>query len=203
MKLIVGLGNPGKEYEKTRHNVGFMVIDEIVRRLSMEVCDMSRWEAHTAEASVNGEKVVFLKPQTFMNLSGRSVAKFAHYYKIEPKDIWVISDELDLPLTRIRTRHEGSSGGHNGLKSLIECLGTDQFSRIRVGVGHYTGNQTETEVAIPEPEASIFVLQPFDKREEPILDKVVMTTADLVLDSLEQNLLKAETVEVPHTQTAT
>lgn len=189
MKLIVGLGNPGKEYEKTRHNAGFMVLDEIAQRFDGQFCDLSRWESSTLEAQINGEKVVFLKPLTFMNASGRAVGKFADYYKLDPeKDIWLIADDIDLPLGTIRVRHEGSSGGQNGLKSILEALGTEKVNRIRIGVGQ--------EVAQNEPEASIYVLQPFEKREEGRVANVLVKAADIVLDGLISGQLTAHSVIV-------
>jgi PTH1 family peptidyl-tRNA hydrolase len=189
MKLIVGLGNPGKEYEKTRHNAGFMVLDEIARRLGGDFCDLSRWEAATLEANINGEKIVFMKPLTYMNVSGRAVGKFADYYKLDPeKDIWVVTDDLDMPLGRIRIRHEGSSGGQNGLKSIIEAVGTDLFSRIRLGISQ--------EITESEPEASIYVLQQFEKREQTLAQRVVVKAADVILDGLNQGTLTAHTLEI-------
>ncbi len=196
MKLIVGLGNPGKEYEKTRHNVGFMVLDALTDHLETEFCDMSRFSASTAEFNSHGEKVVLLKPQTFMNKSGESVAKFASYYKLEPKDIWIISDDLDMPLGRIRIRHEGSSGGHNGLNSIIESLGNEEFTRIRLGIEEFTGVTDSTVALRSEPEASVFVLQPFTKREEQLRDKVIEATRDILLQGLGSTPLTAHTIEV-------
>lgn len=196
MKLIVGLGNPGKEYEKTRHNIGFMVLDAIADELQAQFCDMSRWSADTTEFQVHGEKVVLLKPLTFMNKSGQAVGTFAHYYKLEPKDIWVVSDDIDMPLGRIRVRHEGSSGGHNGLKSIIEHLGTENFTRIRLGVAEFTGDAQSTPLVRTEPDASILVLQPFKKREEPLLATVIATAKDRILDGLQTKTLEARTIEV-------
>ena len=118
MKIIAGLGNIGKEYDKTRHNIGFMVADELARR----------WKAP--------EKVFLLKPVTYMNLSGNAVGPWAHFYNIAPEEVAVVHDDMDLPLGTIRIRKNGSSGGHNGIKSIISNLGTDAFPRFRLGIGH-------------------------------------------------------------------
>lgn len=201
MKLIVGLGNPGKEYEKTRHNIGFMVLDEVVSQLGGSFCDASKWPALTAEASVGGEKVIFMKPTTYMNRSGEAVSKFVGYYKLEPSDIWVVSDDLDLPLGRIRVRHEGTSGGHNGLKSIIEHFGTDAIPRIRLGIQRFTGDFDRSDPIPEEPEASIFVLQPFEKREAAVVENSVKRAAQIILNSLADNSLAAHTYEVGPTPT--
>lgn len=195
MKLIVGLGNPGQEYAATRHNIGFMTLDLLAKQLGQEFCDLSRWQAATAEVSVDGEKVVLLKPQTYMNRSGISVGKFAHFYKLDPADIWVVSDELDLPLGRIRIRQGGSSGGHNGLKSIIEHLGSDNFYRIRLGISLFDGNLKATDQINREPEASVFVLQPFEKREVPIVETVTAEAANIILKSLKDGEIQSHTLE--------
>lgn len=196
MKLIVGLGNPGKEYEKTRHNVGFMVLDAIASELGGQFCELSRWNASTLELQVNGEKVILMKPLTFMNRSGEAVAKFAHYYHIEPKDIWVVSDDLDLPIGRIRVRDEGGSGGHNGLKSIIEVLGTEAFGRIRLGISEFEGDMKSTDAIRREPEASIFVLQSFSKREQELAEQAVEQAARLIIESLNKRELTGHTMEI-------
>lgn len=179
MKLIVGLGNPGQDYEKTRHNVGFMVLNRLAQKLGGEFCDLSRWEAATLEMNVAGEKVVLLKPLTYMNNSGRSVGKFATYYKLEPKDIWVISDDVDLPLGTIRVRDTGSSGGHNGLKSINDALGTEDYYHIRIGVTN----------ADRDEDTAIFVLNDFAKKEQGMLDAVINQTCDLIVRGLEDKQL--------------
>lgn len=189
MKLIVGLGNPGKDYLNTRHNFGFMVIDALVDRLGAPSCTMSRWQAETSELNASGEKVLLMKPQTYMNNSGAAVGRFVEYYKVEPKDIWVISDDLDLPLGTIRVRDTGSSGGHNGLKSINDALGTEDYYHIRLGIGQRADMLNEGSQAHQEPEASIFVLDKFSKREEPLLQKVIAETADLILKALEDKKL--------------
>jgi PTH1 family peptidyl-tRNA hydrolase len=135
MKLVVGLGNPGSEYRDTRHNVGFLVVDEIARRWRLSEAWREKFEALHIKAAVGDEAVIAAKPLTFMNLSGQAVAGLAAFYKIDPADVLVVTDDVALPVGRLRARPEGGAGGHNGLKSIIQHLGTPAFPRIRVGVG--------------------------------------------------------------------
>ena len=132
--LIVFLGNPGPRYAFTRHNAGFLTADAIEKLLNVRI-DRLRFRALTATAEIGGEKVLLMKPQTFMNLSGEAVGQAARFYKIPPEHVLVVSDETSLPVGSIRIRLKGSAGGHNGLKSVIAHLGTDAFPRIRLGVG--------------------------------------------------------------------
>ena len=132
--LIVGLGNPGEKYENTRHNVGFQVIDELAERQGKPVQRL-KFKALTGLLTIGGEKALVMKPVTYMNLSGEAVRPAADFYKLPPERILVISDDVALAAGRLRIRAKGSAGGHNGLKSIIQHLGTDQFPRIRVGVG--------------------------------------------------------------------
>lgn len=136
MKMVVGLGNPGSEYVGTRHNVGFMILDFFDLKFNNE----RKFNALVAIKTVNNEKVLFVKPQTFMNNSGFSVYKIANYYNIESKDILVIHDDMDLELGTFKIKSHGSSGGHNGIKSIIESLRTDGFCRLKVGIGHPSEN---------------------------------------------------------------
>jgi PTH1 family peptidyl-tRNA hydrolase len=135
MKLVVGLGNPGSEYRDTRHNVGFLVLDEVARRWRVQDAWREKFEALHVKTTVGGEAVIVAKPLTFMNLSGQAIAGLAGFYKIEPADVFVITDDVALPLGRLRARREGGAGGHNGLKSVIAHLGTQAFPRMRIGVG--------------------------------------------------------------------
>ena len=135
MKLVVGLGNPGSEYRDTRHNVGFLVVDEIARRWRLSDGWREKFEALHVKAAVGDEAVIAAKPLTFMNLSGQAVAGLAAFYKIDPADVLVVTDDVALPLGRLRARPEGGAGGHNGLKSIIQHLGTQAFPRVRGGVG--------------------------------------------------------------------
>ena len=132
--LVVGLGNPGREYDRTRHNMGFRVMDALTEKLGVRLTRL-RFRALTATATVAGKKVLLMKPQTFMNASGLSVQPASAYYKIPPERILVIFDDISLPPGKIRIRAEGSAGGHNGLKSIISALGSQDFPRIKVGVG--------------------------------------------------------------------
>ena len=132
--LIVFLGNPGPRYEMTRHNAGFMAADAMAKEKNVNI-NKARFKALTATCDIGGESVLLMKPQTFMNLSGDAVAQAAGFYKIPPEHVIVVSDEISLPIGKLRIRTKGSAGGHNGLKDIIAKLGTDAFPRIRIGVG--------------------------------------------------------------------
>ncbi len=132
--IVVFLGNPGPKYNGTRHNAGFMAADAMAKQLNVSINKL-RFKALTATVSIGGEKVLLLKPQTYMNLSGESVGQAAKFYKVSPEHIIVISDEVALPVGKLRIRKSGSAGGHNGLKNIIQHLGTDRFPRMRMGVG--------------------------------------------------------------------
>ncbi len=133
VKVIIGLGNPGKSYANTRHNVGFMVVDALSKRLNIPVT-ASRFKGLLGEGIVNGEKVILLKPQTYMNLSGESVRELLDWYKIDISELLIIYDDLDLPVGQLRLRQKGSAGGHNGVKSIILHTNTDEFKRIKIGI---------------------------------------------------------------------
>ena len=132
--LVVFLGNPGPRYAGTRHNAGFMTADAFAREKGLRI-DRLRFRALTGVCELGGEKVLLMKPQTYMNLSGEAAAQAARFYKIPPQRVIVVSDEVSLPIGKLRVRARGSAGGHNGLKSVIACLGTEDFPRIRLGVG--------------------------------------------------------------------
>ena len=132
--LVVGLGNPGARYESTRHNMGFLALDRLAEREKLRFNKL-RFKAWTAEWKLGEDKVLVMKPQTYMNLSGESVGAAARFYKIPADHILVVSDDISLPVGKLRLRSAGSAGGHNGLKNIIQHLGTDQFPRIKVGVG--------------------------------------------------------------------
>ncbi|MDP0487909.1 MAG: aminoacyl-tRNA hydrolase [Fusobacterium sp. JB021] len=142
MKLIIGLGNPGKKYEKTRHNIGFMVVDEISRKLNLNNFK-EKFKGLLIETSYNNEKLFLLKPQTYMNLSGESIVELVNFYKLDiEKDVIVIYDDMSMDFGKIRIREKGSAGGHNGIKSIISFLG-DKFTRIKVGIG---GAKTDDKI---------------------------------------------------------
>jgi PTH1 family peptidyl-tRNA hydrolase len=151
MKLVVGLGNPGKQYENTRHNIGFRVLDKYLGNVKWS----KKFNGEYYETNINGEKYIFLKPQSFMNLSGGVVSSFAKFYKLDYKDILVIQDDLDLEVGKLKLKANSSAGGHNGIKDIIKALNTDAFSRIKVGVSHdrsidtkdyVLGNMTKSEL---------------------------------------------------------
>ncbi len=142
MKLIVGLGNPGKEYENTRHNVGFMVLDNYLGNVSWK----EKFNGLYFDTIINGEKVIFLKPLTYMNLSGNCVVEFVNFYKLTNNDILVIQDDLDLPFLSYRLKYKSSSGGHNGIKSIISSLGTDEIPRLKIGIANDKSMDTKDYV---------------------------------------------------------
>lgn len=132
--IIVGLGNPGEKYTYTRHNAGFLALDYLCQRLGVK-CDRARFKALSCEANLDGKRVLIMKPQTFMNASGEAVREAMSFYKLCPENVFVIADDTTLNVGKMRIRKKGSAGGHNGLKSIIEHLGTDAFPRIKIGVG--------------------------------------------------------------------
>ena len=165
MYAIIGLGNPEKKYDKTRHNIGFDVIDELASQMGVQV-NTKRHKALCGVGQIGSEKVILVKPQTSMNLSGESVRALMDFYKLDPtKDIIVIADDISLPTGKIRIRAKGSAGGHNGLKSIIAHAGTDQFTRIKVGVGANQGDLVK------------HVLGKFSKGEREIVDDAVRNAA--------------------------
>jgi len=141
MKLVFGLGNPGNKYKNTKHNVGFIAIDEIAQNLGLTF-SQTKFKSLYAEGRIGSEKIILIKPQTFMNLSGESIQPWVDYYDLTGEDIVVIYDDMDLPVGKIRLRVQGSAGGHNGMKSIIEQLGTKEFNRIRVGIGRPLSKQS-------------------------------------------------------------
>lgn len=165
LRLVAGLGNPGKEYENTRHNAGFMILDRFARRLGVTFGNERKFEGRFARSG----SLFLLKPQTYMNLSGRSVAAVCQFYKIQPAEVLIVYDDVALPEGRLRLRMGGSAGGHNGMKSLIASLGTDQFPRLRFGVGGADGKTMTGHV-----------LGAFDSASLPELDKSLENAVDAV-----------------------
>ncbi|HYO55177.1 aminoacyl-tRNA hydrolase [Archangium sp.] len=170
MKLICGLGNPGREYERHRHNIGFMVVEALLSRARAEL-NHEKFQARVGQGTLGGEKVLFLEPQTYMNLSGRSVAEAARFYKVAVEDTLVIHDELDMPFGRLQLKAGGGSGGHNGLKSTVSSLGADGFIRLRFGIGKPQGPNAKERVAG-------YVLSNFDDAERRQLDELISQAAD-------------------------
>ncbi|MCI8869673.1 MAG: aminoacyl-tRNA hydrolase [Lawsonibacter sp.] len=168
--LLVCLGNPGEKYENTRHNAGFMVADEIGARRNLPIQRL-KFKALTALAEISGEKVLVMKPVTFMNLSGEAVRPAADFYKIPPERVLVVSDDIALAVGRLRIRRSGSAGGHNGLKSIIQHLGSDRFPRVRVGVG---------EKPHPDYDLADWVLGRFAGEDKKAMEGAVKRAADAV-----------------------
>ena len=179
MKLIVGLGNPGREYEHTRHNVGFQVAEELARRYRVALKAHAKWKARAAKVAEIGDGVLLAEPTTFMNLSGWAVREIAAFHKLGPSDVLVVVDDADLPLGRLRMRPGGSAGGHNGLKSIIQELGTVEFPRLRVGVGRQPG------------ELKNHVLGRFSADEKAHIDAAVKRAADAAELFARENILAA------------
>lgn len=177
IRLVVGLGNPGREYEGTRHNAGFWVIDELARRQRAAVLRRA-FSGLMGEISLSGEKVYLLKPQTFMNRSGESVQAALHYYRLEQSELLVICDDLDMVLGRLRLRARGSSGGHRGLQSIIEHLGSTEWARLKIGIGRPEVGDDVVE----------HVLGGVAGEERQILAAAVQQAADAIESALAQGL---------------
>lgn len=186
MKLVVGLGNPGVRYETTRHNVGFLAVDRLIDAWSAQG-PQKKEQAEVYQAQVHGHKVLLIKPQTYMNLSGRSVAPFYTFYQCSPEDLTVIYDDLDLSPVSMKLKVGGGTGGHNGLKSLEECLGAEakNFNKVRIGIGH------PRELGRKQNPAD-YVLEPFSNAEleglDPLLDDV-QKAVEMILDGQIKNAM--------------
>ena len=176
MKLIVGLGNPGKEYENTRHNIGYMIIDNFV--------NSDNWNkeslAYVLKQTINNENVLFIKPTTYMNLSGQAVQYYLNYYKIDTKDLLVIQDDMDLDIGKVRLKLKSSAGGHNGIKDIIKNIKTDEFLRLKIGISKPTNDTIE------------FVLGKFPKSDLEILKNNMNTYNQIITDFI--NNTKIETL---------
>jgi peptidyl-tRNA hydrolase, PTH1 family len=166
MKAIVGLGNPGSEYKATRHNVGFDVVDELIRRWNV---GLKSWKSVADLAIVRDRDVLLVEPKTFMNASGEAVGRIAAFHKIDPADVLVVVDEVQLPIGRLRIRPFGSAGGHNGLKSIIQHLG-EAFPRLRIGIGR----------GDPRWDLADHVLSTFGRDERELVDRAILRAADAV-----------------------
>lgn len=181
MKLIVGLGNPGKEYENTRHNIGFMVIDNYILKKNIDSSWKNKFNGKYLECSINGEKVVFLKPESYMNLSGGVVSQFINFYKIDISDILVISDDLDLLTGNYKLKSKGSCGGHNGLRDIERCLGTNEYKRLKVGISKDNSVETKDYVLgkFSKEDKEIFI-ELFDKLNNVLDDYFLVDFGDLM-----------------------
>lgn len=178
MYIIIGLGNPGKKYENTRHNAGFDAIDKLAYENGIKI-DKLKHKALIGEGRIGSEKVVLVKPQTYMNLSGESVISVSQFYKVEPENIIVLYDDIDLDVGKLRIRKKGSAGSHNGMKSIIKCLGTQDFPRVRIGVSKP-----------PEGwDLADFVLSRVSKEQQSDMnngiDKAVKTVEEIIKSNLE------------------
>lgn len=179
MKMIIGLGNPGKQYEDTRHNIGFKVIDQLAESLSAPPMQ-SKFNGMFSTVHTSNGKVLLVKPLTFMNLSGQCVIPLMNYFNVNVEDILVLYDDLDIAPGKIRLRQKGSAGGHNGMKSIISHLGTQDFKRIRIGVGRPTNRMSISD----------YVLSNFSKEELPIMKEVTMKVSDACEDWLRDPFLE-------------
>lgn len=174
MKIVVGLGNPGKQYERTRHNVGFLVIEKVLEKLNLRL-DQEDFNGHYTIYRHNGEKILFVEPQTYMNLSGECVSKMMAFYKISPEDLIVVHDDLDLPLGKLRLRMTGSSGGQKGMGNIINLLGTSNIKRIRVGISNNKLMDTAD-----------YVLGKFSKEDMEVLNDSLNKAADAIIYSFDE-----------------
>ena len=178
MKLIIGLGNPGEKYEKTRHNAGFLAVNKIADNFQFPVSSFnSKFNAEISEGIINNEKTILVKPMTFMNNSGQTVKAVLDYYKINPEDIIVIHDDLDIPIGEYKISKNKNSGGHKGVRSIIDYLGTKDFTRIRIGIG-----VQDLSCKIPTEK---FVLEKFSGKEMGIVEKVIEKIVNMEIRKLE------------------
>lgn len=180
MKVVTGLGNPGKKYDNTPHNIGFAIVDLLAQKLSLGWKTHVNFRVSAAKASWKGTQFLLVKPQTFMNLSGAGIAPLMRYFRCEPKDLTVVVDDVELPLGRLRIRAKGGAGGHNGLTSIIDSLGTQEFARLRVGVGR------ETRGGLIK-----HVLSRFASDQEEIVQSAVRTASEAVLCLIENDLIES------------
>ncbi|QIB69624.1 aminoacyl-tRNA hydrolase [Aminipila butyrica] len=179
MYVIVGLGNPGKKYENTRHNIGFIALDYLADRHGIKITKIKH-KALVGEGNISGQKVLLVKPQTYMNLSGNSVREVMEYYKLEPENLLVVYDDIDIPTGSVRIRKKGSAGTHNGMRSIVYDLQSDQFPRIRIGMG----NNKKADLVN-------FVIGSFTKEERKIFEGAVVHTADAIECFLQFGIDKA------------
>ena len=175
MKLIVGLGNPGREYENTKHNMGFMAIDEIARSNNVTI-DRNKFNGLYTEFNYNGEKVMLLKPQMYINLSGDVIRKYVEFYKIDLDDLLIISDDLDMDIGKLKIKYKGSSGGHNGLKNIEANLKTKEYRRIKIGISNDKLRDTKD-----------YVLSKFNKEEANIVNSTISKFPQIFKDYMDMS----------------
>ena len=180
MFLVVGLGNPGDEYRYTKHNSGFLIIDRIANKLGIEI-NKKKFKGLIAQKDIKGEKVIFLKPQTYMNLSGESIIEVVNYYKIPKENVIIIYDDIDIEIGKMRIKREGSAGTHNGMRSIVANLHTEKFPRIRIGI-----KQIDNEKPIID-----YVLSNFNDEQIKDFDRLSDQVYDTILNIIDNNIEKA------------
>lgn len=178
MKMIVGLGNPGQEYQFTRHNIGFMIIDNYAEKNAINSFQ-KKYDGLYAKCFINNEAFILLKPLSYMNLSGTVVKKYAHYFKIKPCDIFIIQDDLDMPVGKIKIKYKGSSGGHNGIKNIIENLNTEEFPRLKIGISK------DSKINIKD-----YVLGKFSEEDLNKIKKILTFSNDIINDFVKKDIEK-------------
>ncbi len=180
--MIVGLGNPGSKYAKTKHNIGFMAIDALSKRLDIPVTK-HEFDALTGTGFVDGEKVMLVKPVTFMNDSGRAVGQLKAFYRFEQSEIFIIQDDMDMTMGRLRLRPRGSAGGHNGIKSIIAVLGTADFQRAKIGIQHPAKQRVVDWVLTPfQGDDAIAVANGLDKLQDALIDWIHGTSFEQLMN---------------------
>ena len=182
MKIVIGLGNPGKEYENTRHNVGFMFAQSLAEQIGVNFTNEQKFKAQIAKGVHNGENIWIVKPQTYMNLSGETVGLIKQFYKINIKDVFIVYDDISLELGKIRFRMKGSSGGHNGIKSIISHVGDEEFDRLKIGIGMQPSFMKSED----------FVLQRFSSEQKQLLDETIKKGIEAFFYYLEFGIAKVQ-----------
>lgn len=182
MYLIAGLGNYPPKYQMTRHNIGFMAVDNLAQKYNVSFKTENKFKSETAILNIENEKIILAKPQTFMNLSGEAIILLKNFYKIEDSNILIVYDDLSINLGEFRIKKDGSSGGHNGIKSIINCLNSQNIPRLKIGIGPQEANK----------KSEIFVLENFSLIQQNILNKVVLFSADIIEDYIKIGLEKSQ-----------
>lgn len=193
MKVIVGLGNPGSEYAKTKHNVGFMFIDAMAEKLGVSEW-RDKFEAKIAETRIGSEKVLLVKPMTYMNESGQAVGSIMSFYKLLPEDLIVVHDDMDIPAGTIRIRKKGSAGGHNGIKSILAHVGDEHFARVRIGIGRpLTGWTVVNHVLAPFSNEDAPTIAEAIKYLEPAVECIINDDVDMAMNKFNPKKQKKKT----------
>lgn len=180
---MVGLGNPGLKYKFTRHNIGFRIVDNLARNIEIEFKKVKSYYSLISRGMINNHKVILLKPQTFMNLSGRAVSKVVSYYKIPLRDLLIVYDDLNLELGQVRIRKKGSTGGHKGIESIMQYLGSEEIPRLRIGIGNSSENFNFNYVP--------YVLSNFNNEERDKLGEIIQLSTDAIKTVIEDGFEKA------------